>query len=98
MTEHTIPANAGGMTTTNPKPETLLEQAKKANQTASTVYALIEICRAAAEFADDQEGGYILAQHVPANLSTVLRLVNELTLDMAEVIERVFVEEGNRAC
>lgn len=76
----------------------LLERAKKANETASTVYALIEICRAAAEFADEQDRGYMLADHVPANLSTVLNLTKELVLDMTEVFERVIVEEGNRAC
>ncbi len=96
MTEHNIPANAEGLSNSRQKNETLLEQAKKANETANTVYAMIGICRAAAEFADDQDG-YLLAQHVPANLSKVLETVNEMVLDMAEVLERVIVEERERA-
>ncbi|KAB2763053.1 hypothetical protein [Brucella anthropi] len=96
MTEQTIPANAGGLSNSKKKKETLLEQAKKANQTASTIYAMIGICRAAAEFADD-EPDYILAQHVPANLSRVLEAINEMVLDMAEVLERVIIEERERA-
>ncbi|MGN7960516.1 hypothetical protein [Brucella sp. 22210] len=96
MTEHSIPANAEGLSNSKQKKDTLLEQAKKANETASTVYAMIGICRAAVEFADDQEG-YLLAQHVPANLSRVLETVTEMVLDMAEVLERVIIEERGRA-
>ncbi|WLU14244.1 hypothetical protein [Brucella abortus] len=96
MTEQTIPANAEGLSNGKQKKETLLEQAKKVNETASTVYAMIGICRAAAEFADDQDG-YLLAQHVPANLSRVLETVNEMVLDMVEVLERVIIEERARA-
>lgn len=96
MTEQTIPANAEGLSNSEQKKETLLEQAKKANETASTIYAMIGICQAAAEFADDQDG-YLLAKHVPANLSKVLETVNEMVLDMAEVLERVIIEERERA-
>ena len=83
------------MTSNNPEPS-ILDLARKANDTSTTIYSLIGICRAAAEFADDQGDDYLLAQHVPANLSAVLKLVNELTLDIASFIERVIIVEEKK--
>nr|WP_183651723.1 hypothetical protein [Brucella daejeonensis] len=77
-----------------PEPS-ILDLARKANGTSTTIYALLGICRAAAEFADDQEG-YLLAKEVPANLSATLKLATELTLDISEFIERVIVAEGKK--
>ncbi|WP_340162811.1 hypothetical protein [Falsochrobactrum tianjinense] len=66
----------------------LLERATKANESASTAFAIIQICRAAAEFADDQPD-YNLGRDVPANISVALKHVNDLVLDMTDVVERV---------
>ena len=68
---------------------------ERAVDTGYLVCSLIHVCRAAAEFASDNEG-YPCVQHVTANVYRVLEHVEVLAGNMLDALEHAVLDEGAR--
>jgi len=80
MTEHTIPANAEGLSK-------IQNEAKAAFDTGLTLAALLNVCRAAAYLIEDDDGYFI--KTVPADLAKTLEHAEHLASNILVNLERM---------